>query len=423
MFNIAVIGAGIGGCSAAYFAHKLLPNSKVTVYERGTRIGGRATTFRSGHVNHELGAAFFNSNNLIVSNLVRELGLEVQQLKDVNDIAVWNGTEVVFRSNHKLFYSMLKLVGKYGFSVPKLLLSLRKASNSVKKLYEHKEPTEFCSLFESLGLDKWYKRSFDEILVELGVDQKFIDELITPITRIIYSQNAELGGFAGLSALLNVYGESIYSLKDGNEVLPQKLVEASAADVRLDAKVDVVKKTENNGFLVCVGEQSSPFDAVIVATPLEVADMTFEGVSPRILQREYQKIYIQVMKGVVKPSYFNLDSSASLPSIVLTSKEVDPVTRFSIKDVPKGESWVTVTSTQPIGDSLCNEIFKNGTTVLDHTWTAAYPCFKPVKRIPDAFLDDGLVYLNAIESAASSLESSAFAALTAVNRLKQQISS
>ncbi|MCW4034844.1 MAG: FAD-dependent oxidoreductase, partial [Candidatus Bathyarchaeota archaeon] len=227
-------------------------------------------------------------------------------------------------------------------------------------------------------------------------------------------------GFAGLSSLLGVYAESIYSLKDGNEVLPQKLLEASNSEVRLETKVNAVEKTSNGSFRVSDTKNSSVFDAVIIATPLEVADITFEGVSIQGRQRrDYQRIYIQLMKGVVKPSYFNFDSS-ELPSIILTSKEVDPITRFSIRGSTRGESWVTVTSTQPIGDSVCDELFKNGTIVLDHTWNAAYPCFKPVEKIPDAFLDNGLVYLNVMESAASSLESSAFAALTAVKKLKQQ---
>jgi protoporphyrinogen oxidase len=44
MVNLAVIGAGIGGCSVAYFARKYLPYSKVTVYEMKNRIGGRVFT-------------------------------------------------------------------------------------------------------------------------------------------------------------------------------------------------------------------------------------------------------------------------------------------------------------------------------------------------------------------------------------------
>jgi len=317
---------------------------------------------------------------------------------------------------------MLKLF-KYKISVPKLLLILKEANGKIKKLYTKEKPTEFWELFESIGLDKWYKMGFDQILVEMGIDRKFIDELITPITRIIYSQNAELGGFAGLSSLLGVYGESMYSLKEGNDVLPRKLLEASESKVKLGSKVKSIQKTSNGSFRVLVGENASVFDSVIVATPLEGADITFEGVAKQWQAREYQKVYIKLMKGAVNLRYFNLDTSTKLPSIILTSKEADPITRFSVNKSTKDESWVTVTSTEPIGNDLVDDLFKNGRTILGYTWSAAYPIFKPTKKIPSTCLDKGLLYLNAIESAASSLESSTFAALNSIKTIKEQLNS
>jgi len=69
MVNLAIIGAGIGGCSAAYFARKYLPYSKVTVYEMENRIGGRVFTFNGEEMKSEIGAAFFNPINKIVCDL------------------------------------------------------------------------------------------------------------------------------------------------------------------------------------------------------------------------------------------------------------------------------------------------------------------------------------------------------------------
>jgi hypothetical protein len=161
---------------------------------------------------------------------------------------------------------------------------------------------------------------------------------------------------------------------------------------------------------------------VIIATPLEVAGITFEGLEKqRWQEREYQKIYIRVMKGTVKPRYFNLNSSTKLPSIILTSKDLDPITRFAVNASTKNESWVTITSTEPVRNELLDDMFKNGKIVLDHIWNAAYPVFKPIERIPYSCLDKGLFYVNAIESAASSMESSTFAALNSINMIKQQI--
>jgi hypothetical protein len=340
------------------------------------------------------------------------------------DIAVWNGTEFIFKSGQPMFYAMLKLFTKYKLSVPKLLLSLREANGKIKRWYQKEKPIEFWELFESANLDKWYKMPFDQILVEMGVDRRFIDEIITPITRIIYSQNAELGGFAGLSSLLGVYGESMYSLNDGNEVLPKKLLEASDSKVELGCKVKCIEKTSKGSFRVLAEENVSVFDGVIVASPLEVADIAFEGVETQKWEtREYQKIYIRLMKGIIDSRYFNLESSTKLPAIILTSKEADPITRFSIKKSTKDDTWVTVTSTEPIGNDLLDDLFKNGKTILDHTWSAAYPVFKPILKIPSACRDKGLLYLNAIESAASSLESSTFAALNSIRMIREQLRS
>ncbi len=424
MVNLAIIGAGIGGCSAAYFAHKYLPGLEVTVYEKGKRVGGRVYTFNSKGTKIELGAEFFNSNNRTVYGLVKEMGLEAKKMEETNDIAVWNGTEIVFRSNLPMFYTMLKLFGKYKLSGPRLLLKIREAEGKVKQLYENKEPTEFSALFEKVGLDKWYKHSFDQILVENGVDRKFIDELITPITRIIYSQNAELGGFAGVSSLLGISGEAIYSLKEGNDVLPRRLVEASGASVELGTKVDSVERLSDGTFRLSMGEGSSVFDAVVVAAPLEVADISFEGIEnqEKMQKREYQRIYIRLMKGTVDLKYFNLESSSGLPSIILTSKEADPITRFSISESTDNESWVAMTSTEHIGDEIVDDLFKgDGQTVFDYSTFSAYPIFKPIESIPNTFLDKGLLYVNAIESAASSLESSTFAALNSIKAIKEQL--
>jgi hypothetical protein len=84
---------------------------------------------------------------------------------------------------------------------------------------------------------------------------------------------------------------------------------------------------------------------------------------------------------------------------------------------------VTVTSTEPICNDLLDDLFKNGRTILDHTWSAAYPVFKPTQKIPSTCLDKGLLYLNAIESAASSLETSTFAALNSIKTIKEQLKS
>jgi len=422
MVNLAIIGSGIGGASAAYFARKYLPDSKITVYERENRVGGRVLTYDDGKNKTELGAAFFNFNNKLIYELVKELNLNIKRVEEAKDIALWNGNEVFFKASQPKFYNMLKLIATYKFNVPKLIIRLKEAQKKIQELYRTQTPTEFWELFENTNLDNWYRKRFDQILVEMGIDQGFINEIITPITRIIYSQDATLGGFAGLSSVLGVYGESVYSLIEGNDVLPSKLIEASNSNLELQSKVESIEKTSTDSFRVTVGGVASIFDGLIIASPLETANLTFDGFSNQELDlREYQKIYIRIMKGEIKHGFFNLDKSTELPAIILTTKEADPITRFSISKSEKNKSLVTITSKEPIGNKIVNKIFINGRVVIDHTWRAAYPVFNPIEKLPATCIYERLIYLNAIESAASSMESSIFAALNGIKMIKEQL--
>ncbi len=421
MVRFAIIGTGIGGCSAAYFARKYFPNSKITVYEMDKRVGGRTLTYHHGKTQIELGAAFFNHNNRIIYDLINEMKLNMKKIRDTADIAVWNGTEIIFKANQPMFYNILKLIATYKLNTPKLLILLREAKEKIKKLYQEK-PAEFWEIFENVGLDKWYKQRFDKILNDSGIDNKFIDEIITPIIRIIYSQDASRGGFAGLSSLLGVYEESIYSLSEGNDILSRKLIEKSNINLELGNKVESIEKTSRNTYRIISGNNNLIADGVIIATPLETTNLRIDGILNTELQlREYEKIYIKIIEGEINFRFFNLNKSDELPSIILTSKEANPITRFSINKSMEDKPIVTITSKKPIDNHILDEIFNNGRTLLDHVWKAAYPTFAPIERLPSTILSRRLMYLNAIESASSSLESSAFAALNSIRMMKQQI--
>jgi prenylcysteine oxidase/farnesylcysteine lyase len=425
MADLAVIGAGVGGCSAAYFARKFLPNVNVTIYDAQDRVGGRILTRNASGASLELGAAFFNRFNKTIMNIVRTEGLKFEPMKEHADFAVWNGSEIVFRSSKQSTTTYLRLFAKYKISLIQTFLLIRKARRQIAKLYreEQKNPADICSLFESAGLDEWHKRAFAEVLLENGVSQNFIEEVVEPITRTIYTQNAGLGGFAGITSLLGVYSGETYSLAEGNSVLPSHLAEASNAKVKLGQKVDRIEKKNDDSYSVHTGEDEKVFDDVIIATPLEVAEIKFDGISwPSWEPQCYQPVYRRVMRGVFNPNYFRLKESAKLPAVVLTTKEAHPLTQFSIQKTYDGESLVTVSSAEPISDEVFDGFFKKGgVTVLKHYWKAAYPIFKPVTKLPPTRIDERLMYASALEPSVSSMETSALSALNAVRMLNKEL--
>jgi prenylcysteine oxidase / farnesylcysteine lyase len=425
MTRLAILGAGIGGCSAAYFAHKYLPNAKVTLYDSQERIGGRILTQKVYGNNLELGATFFNGANRTILGFVNDLKLNFERVEEYGDFLIWDGSKTVFKSNKNAALNNFKLFSKYHSSVLNVLRFLNKAKKHLSQFYlqEQKNPAEIDSLFESSGLKEYCLKPFDTLLTEAGLNQKFINEAASPITRTIYSQNADLGGFAGVSSLIGVYGYPIYRFTEGNNAFPARLAEASHAFVKQRQKVSSIEKMSNDSYRVISGKETEVFDCIIIAAPLELANITFDGMNvPNWMPQQFQSVFTRVMRGVFDPTFFGLKAASQTPAIVLTTKEADPLKHCSIQKIENNESLVTFTSTKPIPDDLFNGVFKSkATPVLEHSWKAAYPKFKPLSKLPPNRLDKGLFYVNAVESAVSSMETSAFSALNCVRMLNADL--
>ncbi len=78
-FSIAIIGGGITGLSAAYYAKKKIPNAQITVIEASNRWGGKITTdraaFDDGQFIIEGGPDTFLATKPYATALCKELGL------------------------------------------------------------------------------------------------------------------------------------------------------------------------------------------------------------------------------------------------------------------------------------------------------------------------------------------------------------
>ncbi len=421
MTNLAIIGAGIGGCSAAYFAHQLLPDARITIYDSRNRMGGRILTCKVAGANLELGATFFNGFNRILLDIVKLEQLRTNRIDKFANFAVWNGSELVFRSKIRTYATYLKILTRYRFDTVRTYFLLRKAQTQLTKLYSEilESPGEIAEKIQSVGLDRWYSKSFIEILMENGVSQRFVDEILTPITRAIYSQDACLGGLAGLSSLIGVYSGATFSLEEGNSSLPAHLARVSNARIKLDHKVEAIEKTSSASFRLHIGEDTFDFDKVIIATPLELANIKLDSSYVKSWEPQpFQAVYKIVMKGVINPDYFGLKESAVFPSNILTTSDTSPLTLFSIQSSDNGNSLVSVSSKETLRSSEFRDLFKNSeASVLEHCWEAAYPLFKPVTKLPLTQMDKGLVYLSTIEPIVSSMETSALVAYNAVRML------
>ena len=73
--NIAIIGAGIGGSSAAHFIRQLFgPEATIDVYEASDRIGGRLSTVEIAGKRFESGGSIIHKSNKYMADFVEYLG-------------------------------------------------------------------------------------------------------------------------------------------------------------------------------------------------------------------------------------------------------------------------------------------------------------------------------------------------------------
>jgi phytoene dehydrogenase-like protein len=416
MLRLAIVGAGIGGCSAAHFARSLVSDAEITIFEAQNRVGGRIFSSKIGSATKEMGATFFLPINRNMQALVKTFGLEVERLYP--SFGIWDGSRFVFRSSPFPWLTKLRLFLRYRWSTIRLNGLIRRAEERVMKLYEEPERafTSLEELFVISCLDEWLTRSFEELLLKEKIHPRFIKEILEPFTRLIYCQETDINGFAGLATTIGVAGTP-YHIKEGNDSLPKKLTESARAQVKLRHRVTGIIKNPSGTFQV-VGEPSfsEEFDAIILAAPVEQLGISFENLDPKLEPRRFQRVYFKTVTGVVNPAYFGLKNPNDLPQIVVTiSESTSPFKNFiTLGTTEEGQSVYHLTGTQPIPDEALDSVFNLRTKSGDYVLESAYPVLSPVSSFQPIRLDHNFFYINAIESAASTMEASVFGAKNTV---------
>jgi len=73
--DFIIIGGGISGLYTIYNILKKRPHSKIILIEKENNLGGRVHTFTDNYMSVEAGAGRFHENNILLLELIRELGL------------------------------------------------------------------------------------------------------------------------------------------------------------------------------------------------------------------------------------------------------------------------------------------------------------------------------------------------------------
>merc|ERR1712216_762787 len=123
-----------------------------------------------------------------------------------------------------------------------------------------------------------------------NLDSRFLREFVDGVSRVNYGQDASINAFADAVSLAGAgLVGSLFSVLEGNAKVVEGLLHRSGANL-VHERVTAVRK-QSSGYSVCTSGGCSGFNSVIVAAPLELADLVLDlgpTDKPRYPSRPYQ---------------------------------------------------------------------------------------------------------------------------------------
>ncbi|XP_070285525.1 prenylcysteine oxidase 1 [Myotis yumanensis] len=439
--KIAVIGAGIGGTSAAYYLRqKFGKDVKIDLFERG-EVGGRLATITLQGQEYEAGGSVIHPLNLHMKRFVKDLGLSTIQSSG-GLIGVSNGDTLVFEESSWFIINIIKLIWQYGFQPLRMHMWVEDVLDKFMRIYRYQSHdyafSSVESLLHSLGGDEFLgmlNRTFLETLQKAGFSKKFLDEMIAPVNRLNYGQSMDVNGFVGAVSLAGA-DSGLWAVEGGNKLVCSKLLQASKSNLISGSVMYIEEKTRTKQtgnptkmyevvYQTGSETRSGFYDIVLVATPLnrKMSNITFLNFDPPIeeFHQYYKQIVATFIKGKLNSTSFSsraLDEFG-LSTILTTDNShlfinsigiVSPVKENNNPQPSTDGAFVWKTfSPETLTNEQLLKLFLSYEYAVKQQWHA-YPYYKPPDKCPPIILHDRLYYLNGIECAASAMEMSAIAA-------------
>ncbi|KAJ3038314.1 hypothetical protein HDV00_000825 [Rhizophlyctis rosea] len=478
--RVAIIGAGAAGTSTAYFLRQLEQSQSaaqqgapigVTIYERSTRIGGRARILplnvtvcsdeptecynTTQHI--ELGASIFAAKNHHLVNASRALNLTLVDLSKgggKDRVGVWDGEGWRILQTGKGIpgsdgwlgdvVDKAKIIARYGLfhgplQAAKIGRDIAARFFSIYDLLSATTPfNRIDNLVRELGLWEEVSTSSLEYFRDVkGINEAFVTEFVGGITKNTYLQEiAATSAFGGAIALYSGTND-LFHVEGGNYQIFERMVKDE--DVKLGNAVESIERVEKNGastFIVEAQDGSKKtFDVVVVAAPLPASEIKFRGIAvgdfPMLT---YVQLYVTIVVGTFNPRYFGLTHHSEVPEGIFVPSEPSsqtipyvPFFTMGKSDIGPKTSIAKFFSPRPISETDLNAIFAVREQTHRHAWDlpGSYP-YLPVRdeswKVP-VEVADGVYYVNAMESWISTMETETVSGRNVANMIWKRLQS
>lgn len=402
----------------------------------------------------ELGASIIYEDNFLVAEMSRRAGLELLKPAPSGSslLALYDGRSLVFQESSWRLITLFKLLWRYGFAFWRYKRATLDMFEHFKKIYVLQDAGQAFSrpheLLRQVGLFNLTQIPFQQYIHDEIGESLFADEFVAAASGTNYNQrNLDLNALAGLVSLLPAVDGRVLRVQGGNQALPFKVITTVNASLHLGQAVTKVILQPDGRYSLSFTDaknaptendaQIEPYDVVVVAVPLQLSNISFEGITlPRIPRREYKQVVVTIIRGVPRPTFFGLPYSEGMPyhEILLTDDggvqvPFSALARIGQASPPFDGPPVSfrrglykLFSGAPLPRAWLSMLFDAGYEVAALKPWLAYPVFDPPENFPPFEFGPGLYYPPAMENAASAMEMAAIAgrnaALLASNYMK-----
>ena len=274
--QIAIVGAGIAGLTAAYFLQK--KGFNVTVYEASDRVGGRMTTDSIDGYIIDRGAQFLSVDYDTLMPLIHEVGLasELVACSSWNSIVRRNKVRPL-SPNH--FFSPLTS-GYLNFKEAYVFLRNLKRWEPILRTLPISDYTQW-STYDTESASEFMLREFGNTMLEY---------MLEPQMEGFYFQTPEEVSAIQALMLLNfaLRKGNLMSLRHGIGSLSEKL--GSLVNIKLHCPINAIDTDSSGKLMLTSTNEKFTADKVILATPATVARQLFKtpnAIEHQLLQTQY----------------------------------------------------------------------------------------------------------------------------------------
>jgi len=440
--KIAIVGAGIGGTSTAYFISQLIPNAEITIFDK-SKVGGRLAVVEVEGRSYETGGAIIHTANKYMVEYLNLCGLTMREKASDETFSLHRNGELVFQEGAYSLVDKFRMAWKYGlWNLLKLENFFSTVLSSFLTIYEKLEKqVRFSSVKELLdgmdNVDKYTMESLSHnslkaVLSEIGLEGKVIEELVTVATKFNYGQMpSTVHALVGSIGLIG-FDKKLWAVNGGNYKVAQcalrkskaKLIQGEVQEVSSENGLFTLKYVQKDSS-VTVSDQ---FNIVVIASPLTADNsvMKLESISDTF-PGSYHTTIATIVRGelvpeeagyknqdfVVTPNNFYLSDDYPMWSI----EKLTPVDYNLPEDVDLPPVY-RIFSVKPLSDNQLNTLFTNVTSVVVTKWLA-YPSYTLEDDLTSFELMPGLYYTSRIEWAASAMEMSVISAKNVANLVSE----